>query len=56
MNALQQTLREHGVASCHEGALAALEVDGSITRMKYDDIKATASTHLARRNIPKKRE
>jgi hypothetical protein len=55
-NALQQALRQHGVASCHEVALAVLEVDGSITCMKYDDIKPTALTHLARRNILKKRE
>ena len=54
MDALQQALREHGIATYHDVALAVLEVDGSISCMKYDDIKPTASTHLARRKILKK--
>jgi len=56
MDALQQALREHGIATYHDVALAVLEVDGSISCMKYDDIKHTASTHLARRKILKKHE
>jgi uncharacterized membrane protein YcaP (DUF421 family) len=56
MDALQQALREHGIASYHDVALAVLEVDGSISCMKYDDIKPTASSHLARRKIIKKHE
>jgi uncharacterized membrane protein YcaP (DUF421 family) len=56
MDALQQALREHGIGSYHDVALAVLEVDGSISCMKYDDIKPTASTHLARRKIIKKHE
>jgi uncharacterized membrane protein YcaP (DUF421 family) len=56
MDALQQALREHGIATYHDVALAVLEVDGSISCMKYDDIKPTASTHLARRKILKKHE
>ena len=56
MDALQQALREHGIANYHDVALAVLEVDGSISCMKYDDIKPTASTHLARRRILKKHE
>jgi len=56
MDALQQALREHGIATYHYVALAVLEVDGSISCMKYDDIKPTASTHLARRKILKKHE
>ena len=56
MDALQQALREHGIATYHEVALAVLEVDGSISCMKYDDIKPTASTHLARRKILRKPE
>jgi uncharacterized membrane protein YcaP (DUF421 family) len=56
MDALQQALREHGIATYHDIALAVLEVDGSISCMKYDDIKPTASTHLARRKILKKHE
>jgi hypothetical protein len=30
-----------------------LEVDGTISFMKYDDIKPTASTHLTRRPLQK---
>ena len=56
MDALQQALREHGIATYHDVALAVLEVDGSISCMKYDDIKPTASTHLARRKTLKKHE
>ncbi len=56
MDSLQQALREHGIATYHDVALAVLEVDGSISCMKYDDIKPTASTHLARRKTLKKHE
>jgi uncharacterized membrane protein YcaP (DUF421 family) len=49
MDELQRALREHGIASCHDVALAVLEVDGSISCLKYDEIKADANTHLARR-------
>jgi uncharacterized membrane protein YcaP (DUF421 family) len=56
MDALQQAMREHGIATYHDVALAVLEVDGSISFMKYDDISPSASTHLARRKILKKHE
>ncbi|MGO9647688.1 MAG: DUF421 domain-containing protein [Terriglobales bacterium] len=49
MDELQRALREHGIANAKDVALAVLEVDGSISCLKYDDIKPTASTHLARR-------
>jgi uncharacterized membrane protein YcaP (DUF421 family) len=52
----KQAMREHGIATYHDVALAVLEVDGSISFMKYDDISPTASTHLARRKILKKHE
>ena len=35
---VQRALREHGVASTSEVALAVLEVDGSISVLKYDDV------------------
>ncbi|MGH9513012.1 MAG: DUF421 domain-containing protein [Terriglobales bacterium] len=54
MDELERALREHGIASCQDAALAVLEVDGSISCMKYDDIKPTASTHLARRRFIQK--
>jgi uncharacterized membrane protein YcaP (DUF421 family) len=54
MDELERALREHGVASYKDAALAVLEVDGSISVMKYDDIEPTASTHLNRRRFLKK--
>ena len=35
---VQRALREHGVAGIAEVALAVLEVDGSISVLKYDDV------------------
>jgi len=38
MDELNRALREHGVASAGDAALAVLEVDGSISVLKYDDV------------------
>jgi len=54
MDELERSLREHGLASYKDAALAVLEVDGSISVLKYDDIAAAASTHLNRRRFLKK--
>lgn len=35
---VQRALREHGVSTVGEVALAVLEVDGSISVLKYDDV------------------
>ena len=54
---LNRALREHGISCIDQTALAVLEVDGSISCLKYDEIKQDASTHLAtgrRRFIQKK--
>jgi uncharacterized membrane protein YcaP (DUF421 family) len=56
MDELHRSLREHGIASYHDVALAVLEVDGSISCLKYDEIKPDASTHLARRKILQKHQ
>lgn len=56
LDELHQAMREHGIAGMSDVALAVLEIDGSISFMKYDDIKPTASTHLAHRRIIKKHE
>lgn len=53
---LQRALREHGIASVHDVALAVLEVDGSISCMKYDEIKPDANTHLVRRRFIQKKQ
>src|SRR5437588_2436422 len=54
MDALQCALREHGVATYKDAALVVLEVDGSMSVLKYDDIQPAASTHLNRRRYLKK--
>jgi len=54
MDALQCALREHGVSTYKEAALVVLEVDGSMSVLKYDDIEPAASTHLNRRRYLKK--
>jgi uncharacterized membrane protein YcaP (DUF421 family) len=55
MDELNRSLREHGLTSCKQVALAVLEVDGSISCLKYDEIKPDANTHLVRhKGIQKK--
>jgi len=56
MDELHRALREHGISSCDQVALAVLEVDGSISCLKYDEIKQDASTHLARRRFIQKKQ
>jgi uncharacterized membrane protein YcaP (DUF421 family) len=55
MDELQRAVREHGIAQCCDVALAVLEVDGSISCLKYDEIKPDANTHLARRRFIQKK-
>jgi uncharacterized membrane protein YcaP (DUF421 family) len=49
MDELHRALREHGINNAGQVALAVLEVDGSISCLKYDEIKPDANTHLVRR-------
>ena len=56
MDELQRAMREHGISHYHDVALAVLEVDGSISFLKYDEIQPTAQTHLARRKFIQKHE
>ncbi len=56
MDELERALREHGIATYHDVALAVLEVDGSISCLKYDDINADAKNHLARRKFLQKHQ
>jgi uncharacterized membrane protein YcaP (DUF421 family) len=44
MDELDRALREHGVACAADVALAVLEVDGSISVLKYDDVPHTAQS------------
>jgi uncharacterized membrane protein YcaP (DUF421 family) len=52
---LDRALREHGIATHKDVTLAVLEVDGSISCLKYDDIKPTADTRLVRRRFLQKK-
>ena len=56
MDELDRALREHGIAQVSDVALAVLEVDGSISCMKYDEIKPDANTHLVRRRFIQKKQ
>ena len=49
MDELHRALREHGIPDYHHVALGVLEVDGSISLLKYDEINPNANTHLVRR-------
>ena len=53
---LHRALREHGISCLEQTALAVLEVDGSISCLKYDEIKPDASTHLVRRRFVQKKQ
>ena len=55
LDELHRALREHGINSCDQVALAVLEVDGSISCLKYDEIKPDANTHLVRRRFIQKK-
>lgn len=55
LDELQRAMREHGIGSLHDVALSVLEVDGSISFLKYDEIKADAGTHLVRRKFLQKK-
>ena len=52
---LHRALREHGISTIKQTALAVLEVDGSISCLKYDEIKPEANTHLVRRRFIQKK-
>ncbi len=45
MDDLQEGMREHGIASIEDVALAVLEVDGNISFLKYDDVPAGHDLH-----------
>ena len=55
MDELHRALREHGINNCDQVALAVLEVDGSISCLKYDEIKPDANSHLVRRRFIQKK-
>jgi uncharacterized membrane protein YcaP (DUF421 family) len=54
MDELERSLREHGINNYHDVALAVLEVDGSISCLKYDELSPGANNHLVRRKYLQK--
>ncbi len=53
---LHRALREHGINSVDQVALAVLEVDGSISCLKYDELAPNANNHLVRRRFIQKKQ
>ena len=51
-----RALREHGICDCQDVAMAVLEVDGSISCLKYDEIKQQAQPHPSKRRYLKKHQ
>ena len=49
MDELERAMREHGISDYHQVAIGVLEVDGSMSFLRYDDISPTAHSHLVRR-------
>ena len=56
MDELERALREHGINNYHDVALAVLEVDGSISFLRYEDINPNAPNHLVRRHGIQKKQ
>ncbi len=50
---VERALREHGIASVKDVSLAVLEVDGSISALKYDDIAPDRQPHRRLRFLQK---
>jgi uncharacterized membrane protein YcaP (DUF421 family) len=50
---VERALREHGIASVKDVSLAVLEVDGSISALKYDDIVPGHQAHPRLRFLQK---
>lgn len=51
---LDQAFREHGIATLADVSLAVLEIDGSISVLKKDDLPTTARPHHHVRFLSKK--
>ena len=56
MDELERALREHGISSYHDVALAVLEVDGSISCLKYDELSPGENNHPVKRKYLQKHE
>ena len=56
MDELERSLREHGINSYHDVALGVLEVDGSISCLKYDELNPATQDHPVRRKYMQKHQ
>lgn len=56
MDELERSLREHGINNYHDVALAVLEVDGSISCLKYNELNPTTPDHPIRRKYLQKHQ
>jgi uncharacterized membrane protein YcaP (DUF421 family) len=56
MDELERALREHGICTYHDVALGVLEVDGSISCLKFDELTPATPDHPVRRKYLQKRE
>lgn len=54
LDELQRALREHGIGSIGDVALGVLEVDGSISLLKYDDVDPRTLPHRRLKFMQKK--
>src|SRR3954464_417005 len=54
LDEVQRACREHGINSISEVALGVLEVDGSISLLKYDDVPQSATPHPRLRFLQKR--
>jgi uncharacterized membrane protein YcaP (DUF421 family) len=56
MDELERALREHGISSYKDVALGVLEVDGSISCLKYDELNPASHNHMVRRKYIQKHQ
>ena len=56
LDELRCAMREHGIAEFHQVAIGVLEVDGSISFLRYEDINPNAPNHLVRRHGIQKKQ
>lgn len=53
---LDRAFREHGISSSKDVALAVLEVDGTISCLKYDDLNPKSDNHLMHKRFLQKHQ
>jgi uncharacterized membrane protein YcaP (DUF421 family) len=56
LDELRSAMRQHGIADFHQVAISVLEVDGSISFLRYEDINPNAPNHLVRRHGIQKKQ